>query len=130
MSTYSDVQAYGLSREQAWAMLPRWAQRELERRHDGRIPIASMIDAMSWPAPPRRSEIEEELHWIALYAASARRSARHHLHLIRAERAHRAIYLRCLRHLRAEHSLLMARRGHLLRLEQGRRRRPPQPLGA
>ena len=115
MSTYSDVQAYGLSREQAWAMLPLWARRELERRHDGRIPIASMIDAMSWPAPPLRSEIEEELHWIALYAASARCSACHHLRLIRAERAHREVNLRRLHRLRTEHSRLMARRGDLLR---------------
>lgn len=116
MSTYSDVQTYGLSREQAWRMLPEWARRELELRHDGRIPLASMIDAMSWPVPAPRSDLDEELHWIAVYGASARRSARHHLRLIRQEPRHRDIYLACLRDLRAEHSLLMARRGYLSRL--------------
>lgn len=116
MSAYSDVQTYGLSREQAWRMLPERARRELELRHDGRIPLASMIDAMSWPMPAPRSELDEELHWIAVYGASARRSARHHLRLIRQEPQYRDIYLACLRNLRAEHSLLMARRGHLRRL--------------
>lgn len=116
MSTYSDLQSYGISKDQAWRMLPVWAQRELERRHDRAIPLSAMIDALAWPAPPERPAIEEELRWIAVYGASAWRSARQHIRLIRAEPRRREIYLIRLRALRTAHSQLMARRGFLLRL--------------
>jgi hypothetical protein len=115
MSSYAEIETYGISRDQAWRMVPTWAQRELELRHDGPIPIASMIDALTWPMPPARSDVDEELRWIAIYGASARRSACHLLRLIRREPVHRDAYLDALADLRAEHSRLMARRGHLLR---------------
>ncbi len=116
MSTAGAAQTYGLSRDQAWRMLPQWARRELELRHDGFIPLASMIDALSWPAPPARTDREEELRWIAVYGSSARRSVRHCVRLIRREPRHLDFYLSYLRDLRAEHSQLMARRGYLLRV--------------
>ena len=124
MSTLSDLSTYGISRDQAWRMLPGWAQRELGLRHEGPIPLASMIDAMTWARPAPRATIDEELHWIAIYGASARRAASSHLRLIRVEPGHRDGYRARLRQLRAEHSLLMARRGHLLRLKARER---PQP---
>ena len=108
---------YGIDHGTAWARLPRFAQEILELRHDGHIPLGSIIDAMSWEEPKPLTALEAALEPVNIKLFTARFYVHSAVQRLRDpfQAKHRERNLRNIAHSRATHTAAIAERRAILK---------------